>query len=65
MKALVFHGPSNRAWEDKPKPSLKTAADTSIALAIGSVRSMLEWLEQQSNIPAIDRRKATLHKEKE
>jgi predicted GH43/DUF377 family glycosyl hydrolase len=41
------------------------AADTSIALATGSVRSMLEWLEQQSNIPAIDRRKATLHKEKE
>jgi len=29
------------------------AADTSIALATGSVRSMLEWLEQQSETPAI------------
>jgi predicted GH43/DUF377 family glycosyl hydrolase len=30
------------------------AADTSIALATGSVRSMLEWLEQQSKTPAIE-----------
>jgi len=29
------------------------AADTSIALATGSVRSMLEWLEQQSRTPDI------------
>jgi predicted GH43/DUF377 family glycosyl hydrolase len=28
------------------------AADTSIALATGSVRSMLEWLEQQQGISA-------------
>jgi predicted GH43/DUF377 family glycosyl hydrolase len=41
------------------------AADTSIALATGSVRSMLEWLEQQSKIPAIERRVATHHQEKE
>jgi alcohol dehydrogenase len=27
MKALVFHGPGKRAWEDKPKPALKTATD--------------------------------------
>jgi predicted GH43/DUF377 family glycosyl hydrolase len=29
------------------------AADTSIALATGSVRALLEWLAQQSNTPAI------------
>jgi len=29
------------------------AADTSIGLATGSVRSMLEWLEQHSETPAI------------
>jgi predicted GH43/DUF377 family glycosyl hydrolase len=39
------------------------AADTSIAVATGSVRSMLEWLEKHSEIPAIDRRIATYHKE--
>ena len=29
------------------------AADTSIALATGSVRTMLEWLERQSNTPTV------------
>lgn len=32
MKALVFHGPGKRAWEDKPKPSLQHATDAIIAI---------------------------------
>ena len=27
MKALVYHGPGKKAWEDKPKPSLKDPTD--------------------------------------
>ena len=23
MKALVYHGPENKAWEEKPKPIIK------------------------------------------
>ena len=32
MKALVYHGPGKRAWEDKPKPRLQAATD-----AIGKI----------------------------
>lgn len=27
MKALVYHGPGKKAWEDKPKPTLKAPTD--------------------------------------
>jgi alcohol dehydrogenase len=27
MKALVYHGPGKRAWEDKPKPTLQAPTD--------------------------------------
>ncbi len=27
MKALVYHGPGKKAWEDKPKPALKEPTD--------------------------------------
>ncbi len=27
MKALVYHGPGRKAWEEKPKPSLKAPTD--------------------------------------
>ena len=27
MKALVYHGPGKKAWEDKPKPTLKEPTD--------------------------------------
>jgi alcohol dehydrogenase len=27
MKALVYHGPGNKAWEEKPKPKLKDPTD--------------------------------------
>jgi alcohol dehydrogenase len=27
MKALVYHGPGKKAWEDKPRPMLKDPTD--------------------------------------
>ncbi|MFD1046365.1 alcohol dehydrogenase, partial [Kibdelosporangium lantanae] len=27
MKALVYHGPGRRAWEEVPKPELQAATD--------------------------------------
>jgi alcohol dehydrogenase len=32
MKALVFHGPGNRAWEEKPRPTLENSTDAIIAM---------------------------------
>ena len=33
MKALVYHGPGKRAWEDKPKPRLQAATDAIVKIA--------------------------------
>jgi alcohol dehydrogenase len=33
MKALVYHGPGKRAWEEKPKPSLQGASDAIVKIA--------------------------------
>jgi len=32
MKALVYHGPGNKAWEEKPKPSIKEPTDAIIKI---------------------------------
>lgn len=32
MKALVYHGPGKRAWEEKPKPSLQDASDAIVKI---------------------------------
>jgi alcohol dehydrogenase len=33
MKALVYHGPGKRAWEDKPKPALQAPTDAIVRIA--------------------------------
>jgi alcohol dehydrogenase len=33
MKALVYHGPGKRAWEDKPKAVIKEASDAVVKIA--------------------------------
>jgi alcohol dehydrogenase len=33
MKALVYHGPGKKAWEDKPKPTLKDPTDAIVKVA--------------------------------
>ena len=32
MKALVYHGPGKRAWEEKPKPTIKNSSDAIIRI---------------------------------
>ena len=32
MKALVYHGPSKKAWEEKPKPSIQHPADAIVRI---------------------------------
>ena len=31
MKALVYHGPGKRAWEDKPRPTIQDPGDALVA----------------------------------
>jgi alcohol dehydrogenase len=33
MKALVYHGPGKKAWEDRPKPTLQQPTDAIVKLA--------------------------------
>ena len=32
MKALVFHGPGKRSWEDKPKPAIEKPTDAVVRI---------------------------------
>jgi len=32
MKALVYHGPGKRAWEEKPKPTIKASTDAIVRI---------------------------------
>ncbi|MCK7517243.1 MAG: alcohol dehydrogenase catalytic domain-containing protein [Ignavibacteriales bacterium] len=32
MKALVYHGPGKRSWEEKPKPKIKDSKDVIIRI---------------------------------
>ena len=37
MKALVFHGPGKRAWEDKPRPAIKDATDAIVRITTSTI----------------------------
>jgi threonine dehydrogenase-like Zn-dependent dehydrogenase len=37
MKALVFHGPGRRAWEDKPRPMVKDATDAIVRITTSTI----------------------------
>ncbi|MDB5152063.1 MAG: yjmD, partial [Mucilaginibacter sp.] len=32
MKALVYHGPGKKSWEDKPQPATKTPTDAIVKI---------------------------------
>ena len=32
MKALVYHGPEKKAWEEKPKPVIKDSTDAVVKI---------------------------------
>jgi alcohol dehydrogenase len=33
MKALVYHGPGNKSWEEKPKPGIQNASDAIVRIS--------------------------------
>ncbi len=37
MKALVFHGPGRRAWEERPRPMIKDAADAIVRITTSTI----------------------------
>ncbi len=37
MKALVYHGPGKRAWEDKPRPSIQHPADAIVRITTSTI----------------------------
>ena len=37
MKALVYHGPGKRAWEEKPRPALKTPDDAIVRITTSTI----------------------------
>ena len=37
MKALVYHGPGKRAWEDKPHPTIKDPADAIVRITTSTI----------------------------
>ncbi len=37
MKALVFHGPGRRAWEDKPRPAIQAPTDAIVRITTSTI----------------------------
>jgi alcohol dehydrogenase len=37
MKALVYHGPGKRAWEEKPRPALQGATDAIVRITTSTI----------------------------
>ena len=37
MKALVYHGPGRRSWEEKPKPRIKAATDALVRITTTTI----------------------------
>src|ERR1700732_5300345 len=37
MKALVYHGPGKRAWEDKPRPTIQDAGDAIVRITTSTI----------------------------
>ena len=37
MKALVYHGPGKRAWEDKPRPAILDATDAIVRITTSTI----------------------------
>jgi alcohol dehydrogenase len=37
MKALVYHGPGKRAWEDKPRPSIQNPGDAIVRITASTI----------------------------
>ena len=49
MKALVYHGPGRRAWEDVPDPELVEAIVAQVRGLIHDERDEAAWDEVRKN----------------
>jgi hypothetical protein len=43
MKALVYHGPGKRAWEDKPRPVIRNPADAVVRITTSTLAGCYGW----------------------
>ena len=43
MKALVYHGPGKRAWEDRPRPAIQDPGDAIVRIATSTRGSKAAW----------------------
>ena len=43
MKALVYHGPGKRAWEDKLRPAIQDPGDAIVRIATSRRGSKASW----------------------
>jgi D-arabinose 1-dehydrogenase-like Zn-dependent alcohol dehydrogenase len=37
MKALVYHGPGKRAWENKPRPTIQDQGDAIVRITTSTI----------------------------
>ena len=37
MKALVYHGPGKRAWEETPRPAIQNATDAVVRITTSTI----------------------------
>ena len=37
MKALVYHGPGRRSWEDMPRPDVRAATDAVVRITTATI----------------------------
>src|ERR1700720_2332214 len=37
MKALAYHGPRNRAWEEKPRPAIRDPGDAIVRITTSTI----------------------------
>ena len=37
MKALVYHGPGKRAWDERPKPAIREATDAIVRITTSTI----------------------------
>jgi len=53
MKALVFHGPGKRAWEDQPRPAIRDPGDAIVRITTSRRGSNESWaLSSLFSVPA-------------
>ena len=53
MKALVYHGPGRKAWEEVPDPRIIDPTDVIVAVAATICGTDLHILNLKGDVPAV------------